>query len=40
VGFWLILQCQAPPHKRKAPLLKTFWQRFCSDPVNHPKSSK
>jgi len=33
-----ILECQAPPHKpkapaqkRKAPLLKTFWRRFCSD---------
>ena len=28
-----MLECQAPLHKRKAPLLKTFWWRFCKGPV-------
>jgi len=28
-SFYKILECQAPLHKRKAPLLKTFWRRFC-----------
>jgi len=27
-SFCQFLECQAPPHKRKAPLLKTFWRRF------------
>ena len=38
--FCQFLECQAPPHKfkanpqkRKAPLLKTFWQRFCTKPL-------
>ena len=26
--FCQFLECQAPPHKPKAPLLKTFWRRF------------
>jgi len=25
-------QCQAPPHKRNAPLLKTFWRQFWMQP--------
>ena len=25
-------QCQAPPHKRNAPLLKTFWQQLWMQP--------
>jgi len=29
VEFCQILECQATLHKRKAPLLKTFWRRFC-----------
>jgi len=29
--FGQFLECHAPPHKRKAPLLKTFWRRFCYD---------
>jgi len=29
VEFLSIFQCQAPLHKRKVPLLKTFWLRFC-----------
>jgi len=28
VGFGQISKFQAPLHKRKAPLLKTFWRRF------------
>jgi len=28
-SFCQILECQAPLHKRKAPLLKTFWRQFC-----------
>jgi len=28
-SFCQFLECQATQHKRKAPLLKTFWQRFC-----------
>ena len=31
VEFCQFLQCQAPLYKRKAPLLKTFWRRFCAD---------
>ena len=27
-SFCQFLECQGPPQKRKAPLLKTFWQRF------------
>ena len=27
--FWQFLECQAPPQKREAPLLRTFWRRFC-----------
>jgi len=30
VEFCQILECEAPPHKRKAPLLTTFWRRFCA----------
>ena len=29
VEFLSIFRCQAPPQKRKAPLLETFWRRFC-----------
>jgi len=29
--FCQFLKCQAPPHKPKAPLLKTFCRRFWSD---------
>jgi len=36
LSFCQFLECQAPPHKLKAPrrnakppLLKTFWRRFC-----------
>jgi len=28
-SFCQCLECQATSHKRKAPLLKTFWRRFC-----------
>jgi len=28
VEFLLIFTISSPPHKRKAPLLKTFWRRF------------
>jgi len=28
--LYLIVRCQAPLHKRKAPLLKTFLRRFCT----------
>ena len=28
LSFCQLLECQAPPYKRKAPLLKTFWRRF------------
>jgi len=27
-SFSQFLECQAPPHKRKAPLSKTFQRRF------------
>jgi len=27
-----ILECQVTLNKRKAPLLKTFWRRFCKRP--------
>jgi len=29
VEFLSIFRMSSPPHKRKAPLLKTFWRRFC-----------
>jgi len=39
LGFCQFLECQATPHKpkvpsqkRKAPLLKPFWRRFCVEP--------
>ena len=28
-SFCQFLECQVPPHKRKAPLFKIFWRRFC-----------
>jgi len=28
VAFLSIFRLSSPPHKSKAPLLKTFWQRF------------
>jgi len=28
VEFRQFFKCQAPPHKRKDPLLKSFWQQF------------
>ena len=31
LGVCQLLSCQAPPHKRKVPLLKTFWWRFWLD---------
>ena len=44
-SFCQLLECQAPLHKRKAPLLKTIWRRFWRysqayvgfDRVNHIK---
>jgi len=30
VQFYQIFKCQSPLHKRKAPLLKTFWRRFST----------
>ena len=27
-SFYELLECQASLHKRKVPLLKTFWRRF------------
>jgi len=31
VEFLSFLECQAPPQKCTAPLLKTFWRRFCPE---------
>jgi len=31
VEFCQFLECQAPLHKHKVPLLKTFWRQFCVD---------
>ena len=30
-SFCQFLECQVPPYKCKAPLLQTFWRRFCAD---------
>jgi len=29
-SFIKFSECQAPLHKRKVPLLKTIWRRFCA----------
>jgi len=30
VEFLQIFECQAPLRKRKVPLLKSYWRRFCT----------